>query len=603
MNARSACELAIEHLFAAPEDARLAVLAERTPHVLEAIGAAPQKERATVLGQFKDDAIEVCGESARAVIAAAELEAEGFAALEPIDSVRALPALPVEALPGWVAAFVGGVAEAIQTPEDLGGVLALGALSACVGGRVRVRVRDGFEEPTNIFAIVALPPGDRKSPVHNAIVGPLVAWEREETERLRDDVARSASARRALERRRERAERDAANLDPSTPEGADAQDRAQRVAVELDRFQDVRARRVWADDATPERLVGLLAENGGRIALLSAEAGGLAGLVSGRYAEGAPSLDVVLKGHSGDPLRVDRQGRPPEVIDSPALTIAVALQPEALAELVGSKYLRLRGLPARFAFSLPTSRMGCRAQNARPVSPSVRAEYHRGLRALLEAHRGDEVRVLTLDAEALACWQAFDREVEPQLADGGDLEPIRDWAGKGCGLVVRLAGLLHVADHACGERIPEAIPVRTMTRAITLGRYFLEHARAALGLGDADPTRAAAFKLLRRIEREGLTEVSERDAYRWLRGAVRSPQDVGPVCTLLEEHGYLRRLQGGPKGAGRRPTNRWGVRPRPWTIGTNGHNQLAGAGSVQVSIVSKQRGPLDLGPSPQGCAP
>lgn len=66
--------------------------------------------------------------------------------------------------------------------------------------------------------------------------------------------------------------------------------------------------RLVADDVTPEAVASLLAEQGGRLAVLSAE-GGILATLAGRYS-GAPNLEVFLKGHAGDLLRVDRKGRP-----------------------------------------------------------------------------------------------------------------------------------------------------------------------------------------------------------------------------------------------------------------------------------------------------
>ena len=75
--------------------------------------------------------------------------------------------------------------------------------------------------------------------------------------------------------------------------------------------------RLVADDVTPEAVASLLAECGGSIAVVSAE-GGVFDIIAGRYNGNIPNMDVWLKGHSGDMIRVDRKGRPPEYIRKPA---------------------------------------------------------------------------------------------------------------------------------------------------------------------------------------------------------------------------------------------------------------------------------------------
>src|SRR6266566_3910421 len=95
----------------------------------------------------------------------------------PLSARRLLPPFPIDALPGWVADMVAAVAEATQTPPDLAGCLALACLATAAGGRAVVEVRPGWREPVNLFTVVALPPGARKSPVFAAMIGPLFAAE------------------------------------------------------------------------------------------------------------------------------------------------------------------------------------------------------------------------------------------------------------------------------------------------------------------------------------------------------------------------------------------------------------------------------------------
>lgn len=61
----------------------------------------------------------------------------------------------------------------------------------------------------------------------------------------------------------------------------------------------------------------LLAEHGECMAWLSSE-GGVFDLLQGRYSNGIPNLDLVLKAHSGDAERVDRGSRPPVFLNARA---------------------------------------------------------------------------------------------------------------------------------------------------------------------------------------------------------------------------------------------------------------------------------------------
>ena len=84
-----------------------------------------------------------------------------------------------QVLPEWLAEQVAGVATETQTPVDLAGCIGIAALSTAAGGRAEVAVRGLWREPVNVYVLVALPPGARKSPVFAAMTAPLMQVERE----------------------------------------------------------------------------------------------------------------------------------------------------------------------------------------------------------------------------------------------------------------------------------------------------------------------------------------------------------------------------------------------------------------------------------------
>ncbi|MET9019223.1 DUF3987 domain-containing protein [Actinopolymorpha sp. NPDC004070] len=89
---------------------------------------------------------------------------------------------------------MAAVAEFTQTPPDLAGCVALAALSTAAGGKCEVVVRGSWREPVNIFTVVALPPGARKSPVFTAMPEPLLRAERALGERIRPQIVEAELA-------------------------------------------------------------------------------------------------------------------------------------------------------------------------------------------------------------------------------------------------------------------------------------------------------------------------------------------------------------------------------------------------------------------------
>jgi len=329
--------------------------------------------------------------------------------------------------------------------------------------------------------------------------------------------------------------------------------------------------------------------------------------MAGRYNQQVgPNLGVYLKGHAGDLLKVDRRGRPPEYVARPCLTIGLTVQPEVLQSLAGRPGFHGRGLLARFLYSLPASLVGRRQPGAPPVPEAVADRYIVELQALAASlttpagPAGDEgPALLTLDQEAGELLLGFERDLEPRLvADCGDLAHLAGWAAKLAGATCRLAGLLHLAGHL-RDGWARPIDADIFAGAIRLAGYLVEHAQAVFDLMGADPRVDDARWLLDWIARTSRTQFSRRDAHMATpRGRFRKATDLEPALTLLEEHGYLRRVDPepsrDPSGRGRPASPRFLVNPlQPSTETTETTKTPAGPVSVD-SVVS-----VDTSGSPQ----
>ena len=479
-----------------------------------------------------------------------------------------LPVFPTAALPGWLQAFVEAEATATQTPRDLAGLLALAVCAAACATKVKVCVIDGYVEPVNLFTVVALPPGNRKSAVFAALVAPVEAYEEAEAQRMAPEIAEAQTRHKIMEARLQKAQTDAAKAKPADRDVCEQE--AMQLARDLAAIQVPVAPRLIADDASPERLATLLHDHQGRMAVMSPE-GDVFDLMAGRYSgNGMPNFGVFLKGHAGDALRVDRVGRPPEYVKSPALTLGLAVQPDVLRGLTAKPAFRGRGLLARFLYALPSSLLGTRDTQPPPVPPQVRQIYQQSVRALLDLPTGTDdqgkpaAHVLRLATPAQAELHAFQRWVEPQLAEFGDLGSMTDWGGKLVGTVVRIAGLLHMAGHA-GRPAPWDTPIgeETVQRAIQIGQYLIPHARAAFAEMGADPEVEDARYVLHWIEQRGCSTFKKTEVFEGTRGRFKKVAAMEPALALLSTHGYIRPQPMEERaGPGRKPSLTYEVNPR-----------------------------------------
>jgi Protein of unknown function (DUF3987) len=480
---------------------------------------------------------------------------------------RTLPPFPVEVLPKATAPYVQEVAASRQVPVDLPAMLSLGVIAAAAARRFRVQIGTMHSEPLNIFSNVAMEPGSRKSPTYQDMVEPLEAYERDLKAQMASKIA-EAQEKRSIEESRLRFLRERA---------AKAEDSAQREkykqeALELASQLTVvpEEPRLMAGDVTSEKLANLLFDHGGRMAVMDAEAGGVFEIMAGRYIQnGGFNIDVYLRGHAGDTLRVDRIGRPAEYVYNPALTVVLTPQPEVIRALADRPGFRGRGLLGRFLYAIPDSLVGQRTYQDRCIDPKTRKTYTAVVQAILEwpdakARDGKEAHhVLSLTGEALEAWAEYADAVEAAQAEGGELAGIRDWASKLAGAVARIAGGLHLVKHYRHDE-PWTVPIspETVLAAWAIGEYLKAHALAAYAMMGADPNVSMVQRLLRWIERHQPKEFSLRDCHQHHRN-VAKPDDLLPALEILEGRGFIRRLPPPePTGPGRRPSPTFEVNPK-----------------------------------------
>ncbi len=485
------------------------------------------------------------------------------------------PRFPTACLPPGLREYVEALARATQTPADLPALATLAVAATACAKRAEVEVRPDWVEPLNIFTAVVLPPGNLKSAVFVDVTRPLSEFQGAEAARLSLEIKRSQARRKVAEKVLERAQAEAAKAnDPKERTLALAE--VDRATAELNALPIMVSPRLWVDDVTPEKLAILMAEQGERLALLSAE-GGVFGLMAGRYvSNGGPNIDVFLKGHAGDRLAVDRVGREPVVIEAPALTVGLAVQPDVIRSLANTPEFRGRGLLARFLYAVPQSLVGARDLDAPHVPDEVRAGYEAIVKTLLSIEATQNARRLRLTNGAANRLREFRAWLEPQLGLAGELSVIADWGSKLSGAVARIAALLHMAGQA-HARAPWELPISsdTMAAAVAIGRHLIPHAEAAFGLMGADPALEDAERVLAWLRRGQVERLSIRDAMRTCR-SLRTGEQAQAAVKVLLDRGWLRPEERPEKsGPGRPAGETWSVSPfarsaEPGTLGQKG---------------------------------
>lgn len=438
--------------------------------------------------------------------------ANGYAPFRNLNVAHStLPPFPVNALSPELHDMVLAVAAHTQTAPDMAASFGLGILAACLQGKYIVEAPSGYTEPVCLYVAVVARPGERKSSVLRLMATPIYDYEAQHNH---DCTGKSPSC---------------------------------------DKSSQTQYPRLTADDCTPEALARLLAANHGMLAVISAE-GGIFDTLAGRYS-GKPNIDVWLKGHCGDPIRVDRIGREPEYIPQPTLTSVLAVQPSVLAEIMDNATMTGRGLVARFLFSLPPSSIGRRTFLSPSIPADVQEKYTASISRMLSIAHSAPCTLHLSDA-AIALVSTHFLEHEHYITGPGQY--MADWAGKYIGSVLRIAGLLHAAEFSNDCYISS----NTMQRAIEIGQYFRAHAAYAYTTMGNDSEASKALYVWAKLIQSGTTEVKRSDLFQLCRGRFfKRAVDLSSSLELLETHGYIRTYSPPYNGYGRPPDIR--IVPNP----------------------------------------
>ena len=365
---------------------------------------------------------------------------------------------------------------------------------------------------------------------------PLNEYEAEYNSRNAAELEASKMNKRILEKRQRALEDKAAKGKADSGE-------LEQLARQIASYKERTPLRLYVDDITTEKLNSVLADGNGKAAIISAE-GGIFDMLSGIYSKNV-NIDVMLKGYSGDSIRVDRVGRNSESIMNPALTILLTVQPNVLSEVMQNGTFRGRGLTARFLYCMPTSLVGRRRFHTTPIPQEVSSAYERLIKNLLEDEQSATPEMITLSAEAETLLECFSNEVEGKLKT--EYADIADWAGKLVGGVLRIAGILCRASvMRCYDFLSanDALVVseEVMQNAIIIGRYFAEHSKAAFSRMGVDERMKQSKYVLSAIVKNGLAEFSRRDIMRLCR-SFKTAEELQPILNHLTEYGYI-----APKG-------------------------------------------------------
>ncbi|MDS4020599.1 MAG: DUF3987 domain-containing protein [Candidatus Competibacter sp.] len=492
----------------------------------------------------------------------AQLQAATTAPVEPEPLRRELPPpepYPLEVLGPVLHPAALALRRIIQAPDALIAQSLLAAAALCVQPHANVII-DGRVSPLSIFAITVGASGERKTAVDSLALKPVADRQRELVEAYREDTRSHKRELKEFEKcERELLGKKVVDL------GAVKANRDQKKAA-LDGLGDPPEPpllpNLLAADPTSEGLFKLFANGQPSLGLFSDEGALFIGGAALMKEVRLRTIGALSKLWDGRPLDRVRSGDGASVLFDRRLSLHLMMQPLVAAELFNDPIFADQGFLSRVLCAWPETTAGTRRYRSEDASqdPAIR-RYWDVLKALLErpyplreGTRNELMpRLLPLADPAKAAWIHYCDTIEAQLGSGQPLEPIRGFANKTAEHAARIAGVLAVIENQAAT----VIELPHVQAGIALMDYYLTEMLRIQETGAGNPDIRLAEKLLDWAR--GFEVIYLRLIYRHGPNAIREAETAKRLCRLLEEHGWLSKIEGGAVIDGIHRRNAWRV--------------------------------------------
>jgi hypothetical protein len=165
-------------------------------------------------------------------------------------------------------------------------------------------------------------------------------------------------------------------------------------------------------------------------------------------------------------------------------------------------------------------------------------------------------RCLPLTADARKIWIEFADNIEGQIKDDGVFAPIRGLANKLPEHAQRLGSVTAlVADIEAA-----ALSADDLARGIMLAQHYAAEALRLFEASQVSADLMSAQKVLLWLTSVWSgTAISLPDIYQYGPSAIRNKATAGRIVAILEDHGWLSKIEGGAEIAGHQRRDAWHI--------------------------------------------
>lgn len=443
---------------------------------------------------------------------------------------------PLEALGSVLGPAASAIHRRIQAPIALCAQSVLATATLAAQGRADVLLPFGQRRPLSGYFVGVAQSGERKTAVDTLAIEPIHRRELELRERYRHEVVAYRARLEAWQAERKRILAD---------RRLSREERERKLLLLGEEPRKPPYPMLVCNEPTLEGLFRLLRDGPRSVGIFSSESGQLIGghaLSDENRLKTAAGLSA---GWDGGPWKRVRSGDGLLVLPNRRVTLNLLAQPHVAAQLLGDPILVDQGLVSRLLVLAPEPASGSRFwREPEPADDAILETYTATVLDVLrmdEPPESEPLPTLAFSREARDLWIAFADWVEARLGADGEFAPIRGFANKAAEHAARIAGVLAIMSDP--ER--RDIAAQDLAAGIELVNFYLGQALRIQAAAATDLRLRRAARLLAWLqEKWGEELVSPVEVYQLGPAEFRQRTQALESIRILEEHGWLKRLEG-----------------------------------------------------------
>ncbi len=469
---------------------------------------------------------------------------------------------PVEALGKDMARAVQAIRNKIQAPDAICAQSVLSAATLVTQGHGDVVLHTGQSRPSSEYFLTIADSGERKTSADSEALRGIESYEKALREQYDVDEAEYSNQFAAWDRQRTQILTDKTKFPTQFSKKQALDDLG--IAPPAPLFPAI-----ICPEPTYEGLCKLLAIGQPSMGVFSNEGGqfiGGHGMKEDNRLKTAAGMSDLWDGKT---IKRVRSGDGASIIPGRRLSVHLMVQPMVFSQFYSDKLLESQGVFSRILVAAPDSEAGKRFY--KPVSSqdvqalqTFACSLVNALRAPLPLAAGKRnelsPRLVELSPKAKELLIKFSDHVERQLAEGQPYHPIKPLANKLAEHAARMAATKTLfADLLAAE-----IDHHVMAEAITLAEFYAGEALRLRGALCINPMLALAEKALTWMQTkwgEGL--ISLPDIYQFGTHGIEDKNTALKIVNILQDHGWLVRVNGGSVVRGQKRRDVWQIVGRP----------------------------------------